>query len=355
MNAQPPVARLPWVVGPLRRTLETQNAHALLVHGPRGVGQFELALGLAQAWLCEATATALVGRPCETCASCRLVQAQSHPDLLVLVPEAMGEALGWGSGEAEEGGEEKGGKKKPSKEIKIEAIRAAIDFATTTSARGRAKVVVVHPAERMNGVAANALLKTLEEPAGNARFVLCSAAPDSLPATIRSRSQSVALPIPPCRQAEEWLAQRGVQEPAVLLAACGGQPQEVLDWSALGIDAFTWRELPGRIAGGEGVASMNAWPLAVVIDALQKVCHDAAALSCGGEPRYFPRASVATGAGLPALLRWAAELRRVASYAEHPWSLGLSVESLVEQGRRALKTPRSERGNEQSLSLNSSR
>ena len=86
----------------------------------------------------------------------------------------------------------RGGKKKPSKEIRVEAIRAAIAFATTTSARGRGKVVVVHPAERMNAVAANAFLKTLEEPAGDARFLLCSAAPDSLLPTIRSRCQAVA-------------------------------------------------------------------------------------------------------------------------------------------------------------------
>ena len=62
---------LPWLEEPLRRALATQRGHALLIHGPQGVGQFELALTLAQAWLCESEEGA---RPCGRCASCRLVQ-----------------------------------------------------------------------------------------------------------------------------------------------------------------------------------------------------------------------------------------------------------------------------------------
>ncbi|MEO7336810.1 MAG: DNA polymerase III subunit delta', partial [Caldimonas sp.] len=174
------VLPLPWLAEPLRLGLERQ-AHALLVQGPEGVGQFELALSLAQAWLCEAPRAPDGARPCGTCASCRLVQAHSHPDLLVVMPEAQREALGWGGsiGDADESGE-KVGKAKPSKEIKVEAVRTAVGFAQTTSARGKGKVLLLHPAERMNTVAANTLLKTLEEPPGDARFLLSCAAPDVL-------------------------------------------------------------------------------------------------------------------------------------------------------------------------------
>ena len=142
----------PWLAEPLRQALATRRGHALLVHGPRGVGQFELSVALAQAWLCETESVPLASRPCSVCASCRLVRARSHPDLLVLLPEALREAVGWGgaAGEGEEGGESGKSTKKPSKEIRVEAVRAAIGFATTTSARGRGKVLVVHPAERMN-------------------------------------------------------------------------------------------------------------------------------------------------------------------------------------------------------------
>ena len=189
----PDVPALPWLAAPLGRALETQTAHALLLHAPGGVGQFELGLLLAQGWLCESTSVPLGERPCGPCASCRLVAAHSHPDLLVLVPEALREGLGWAAADAEEGGEDKAGKKKPSKEIRVDEVRAAIALALTTSSRGRGKVIVIHPAERMNAIAANAFLKTLEEPAGEARFVLCTAAPDGLLPTIRSRCQAIAL------------------------------------------------------------------------------------------------------------------------------------------------------------------
>ena len=112
----------PWIAGPLQRTLASSHAHALLIHGPSGVGQFELALALAAAWLCEGAAVPLGERPCGACASCRLIAARSHPDLVVLVPDALREALGWNAagGAGEEGGE--GSKKKPSKDIRVEAV-----------------------------------------------------------------------------------------------------------------------------------------------------------------------------------------------------------------------------------------
>ena len=344
---------LPWLAAPLRRTLETRRAHALLIHGPGGVGQFELALALAEGWLCEATDRPLADRPCGRCASCKLHAAQSHPDLLVLVPEALREALGWdpgGGNEAEEAGE--GSKRKPSKEIRVEAVRAAIAFASTTSARGRGKVVVVHPAERMNEVAASAFLKTLEEPAGEARFLLCSAAPDSLLPTIRSRCQHVVLLVPPIADATAWLARHGVAQAGVLLAASGGRPQDALGLIERGIDAAGWLALPGRVAAGDATA-LQGWGLPTALDAMQKICHDAAALACGGATRYFPSDRVPSDANLGALLRWSRELARVAAEGEHPWSVDLAIESLVGQGREALKTPRSRGRRQEGFSLNS--
>ena len=270
----------------------------------------------------------------------------------MLVPEALRESLGWEQGGESDEGE--GSRKKPSKEIRVEAVRAAIAFATTTSARGRGKFVVVHPAERMNDVAANAFLKTLEEPAGDARFLLCSAAPDDLLPTIRSRCQQVALAIPPHAAAEAWLVQLGVAEPAVLLAAAGGQPQEAAARAASGLDAAAWLALPRRVAQGDASA-LQGWPLPLAVEALQKVCHDALCLACGGAPRYFPRDRLAQDASLAALLRWSRELARVAVEAEHPWAVDLAIESLVEQGREALKTPRSQHREARGLSLNSRR
>ena len=324
---------LPWLGDWLDAAVRTQHGHAVLLHGPQGIGQWQLALTLAQAWLCETPAE---GRPCGHCASCRLVQARSHPDLLVLLPEALQPVLGWAVADTDGDSSEGGGKtRQPSKEIKVDAVRAAIGFAQTSSARGRAKVVVLHPAERMNAVSANTLLKTLEEPPGAARFVLSCAAPDALLPTIRSRCQSVPMALPAPAQATAWLAEQGVAEAAVMLAAAGGQPQEALEWAQQGIDAALWLRLPALVAQGLS-GGFGSWPLARFVDAMQKLCHDLACLAAGAAPRYFPASALRAGADPAALNAWMRELNRVARHAEHPWNAGLLAESLVQQGQRAL-------------------
>jgi DNA polymerase-3 subunit delta' len=345
---------LPWLDEPRRRILATQRAHALLIHGPGNVGQFDLALAVAQGWLCESAELAAAERPCGRCASCRLCAARSHPDLLVLVPEALRESLGWeqGGGEGEEGGEGGSAKRKPSKEIRIEAVRAGSPRDDHLGARTR-RGVVIHPAELMNDLAASAFLKTLEEPAGQTRPA-CAAAPDRLLATIRSRCQHLVLAVPAARLAEAWLAGQGVAQPAVVLAASGGQPQDALERAERGLDAEAWLALPGRIARGDS-AALQGWPLPLALEALQKVCHDALCVACGGAARYFPSDRVPPGIGVLGLLRWSRELARVALEAEHPWSVDLAIESLVERGREALQTPRSERRGAKALSLNSPR
>jgi DNA polymerase-3 subunit delta' len=326
---------LPWIEAPLRDALATRRGHALLIQGPQGVGQFELALTLAQAWLCEGGGDP---RPCGACASCKLVLSHTHPDLLVLLPEALREPLGWAAAdEGDAGSEDKAGKRKPSKDIRVDEIRQAIAFAQTTSARGRGKVVVIHPAERMNGVSANALLKTLEEPPGDARLLLGCASPDALLPTIRSRCQALVLPLPDPAAAARWLAERAVAQPEVLLAATGGQPQDVLDWIADGIDATQWLALPQQLARGNS-GSLASWPLPRVVDSLQKVCHDAMRLAAGSTPRYFPPQAMPPPASLAALSAWARELARTARQAEHPWNTGLMVESLTQQARQAFDT-----------------
>jgi len=324
---------LPWLEEPLRQALATQRAHALLIHGPQGVGQFELALTLAQAWLCEG---AQPSPPCGHCASCKLVLARSHPDLLVLLPEALREPLGWGlAGEGEEGASDKAGKRKPSKDIRVDEVRQAIAFAQTTSSRGRGKVVVMHPAERMNGVSASALLKTLEEPPGDARLLLSCAAPDALLPTIRSRCQAVPLRLPDTQLASQWLATRDVAQPEVMLAAAGGQAQDALAWASEGMDARLWSVLPQQLARGDATA-LAAWPLARVVDVMQKLCHDAMRMAAGAPPRYFPQASMPAVTALAPLVAWERELARVARHAEHPWSAALMIESLVQQATQAL-------------------
>lgn len=323
---------LPWLA-PWLAAAQRLGSHAVLLQGPQGIGQWELATSLAQGWLCEAPAGP---HPCGRCASCHLVQARSHPDLRVLLPEALQEPLGWSFGSDEEGAAEKGGKgRQPSKEIRVDAVRGAVEFAQTSSARGRAKVLVVHPAERMNGIAANALLKTLEEPPGQARFVLSCAAPEALLPTVRSRCQAIRLAVPDAAVAQAWLAQQGVARPELLLAGAGGQPFEALAWSRAGIGAQEWLRLPAQVARNDASA-VAGWPLALVVEALQKLVHDQLAVAVGAAPRYFPADALQPAAPLAALTDWSRELGRIARHAEHPWNAGLAAEALVAQGAKAL-------------------
>jgi DNA polymerase-3 subunit delta' len=331
----------PWLGDPLRAALASQHAHAIWLNGPAGVGQFDLALALAQAWLCEAAGTrASPEAACGLCASCRLVRARSHPDLMVLVPEALRESLGWNAGDEEEGGgaSEGSSKRKPSKDIRVEEVRRIVSFAQSTAARGRGKVVVLYPAERMNAISANALLKTLEEPPGELRFVLAGATTDALLPTIRSRCQSLSLGVPDARVAADWLASQGVSQAEVLLAAAGGQPEEALAWSKEGLDARIWLALPGQLMRGE-VGGLTAWPISRVVDVLFKVCHDAMRVAAGAAPTYFIGSEPRFHATPVALARWYEELSRLAQHAEHPWQAALTVEWLVQQARCALAPP----------------
>ena len=327
-----------WLAAPLAAACARQQGHALLVHGPAGVGQFEFALRLAKAWLCEAPLGERPGAAaCGRCDACHLFDARAHPDLRVLLPETLQEELGWSSAEADtDDGGDGGKRRQPSKDIRVEQVRSMVQFSTLTRARGRHKVVVVYPAERMNAVSANTLLKTLEEPPPAQRFVLATQAPQRLLATVRSRCQAVRLPAPAREEALAWLRAQGVPAPEILLDGTGGSPLEALAWSQAGVDAKTWAQLPDAVRRGDA-AVLAGWPVPRVVDALQRICHDALALAAGAAPRYFPAMAGPGSRALDGLLAWAAELRRVARHAEHPWHAALLIEALVTQGRQALR------------------
>jgi DNA polymerase-3 subunit delta' len=334
-DAGGPTDDLPWLGRPLAQALATQRGHALLVQGPPGVGQFRFCVQLAQAWLCEATGRSPDQPACGACASCHLFAVRAHPDLLVLLPEALQAALGWGGDEETDARSEAKSKAKPSGEIKVDAVRRAVGFAQQTSARGRSKVVVLHPAEQMNAIAANTLLKTLEEPPGAARFILSTGAVDALLPTIRSRCQQLRLPLPPAAEVLPWLAARGLPSPQVLLGASGGQPLTALELAEGGLTAERWAQLPQQLAQGQAGA-LAQQPLPRVLDALSKLCHDAAVKALGGQPRYFPADAVPAGADPARLTAWAAALRRAQRHAEHPLALSLQLEALLIQARQAL-------------------
>lgn len=329
---------LPWLDEPLTRLL-AMRAHALLVHASPGVGSLQLAARAARAWLCENESSA--ARPCDRCPACQAASARSHPDLRWLVSEEWRQRLGWQGGEVEEAESGTRSPRKPSRQIRIDDVREAIDWLASTSSRGRGKVMVIHAAEALNPAAASALLKTLEEPAAGVHILLTAAEPARLLPTVLSRCQRLRVPPPPPAEAAAWLAARGVAGAEVLLAACAGAPLEALAWSEGGVAAAAWAALPGEIARGRpGV--LASWPVPRVIDALLKLCHDALARSLGGDttgPRFFPAASLPAGGNPEALAAWARSLWRQAATAEHPYSEPLLLDALLLAGRRALAAP----------------
>lgn len=324
----------PWIRAQLRALL-AQRGHAWLLHGPSGLGQYNLALALAQAWLCD--------RPtpdgaCGECDSCHQVEVRSHTDFAVLMPETAMLDLGWPLGEKAQA-ELDDKKRKPSKEIRVDAMRDALEFAQRTSGRGRGKVVMVYPAERMNQVTANALLKTLEEPPGDVRFVLATEAAHQLLPTIRSRCLGHTLAWPAQDEAAAWLQEQGVPGLAAtgLLRAAGGRPEDALRLHAAGLDARAWSQWPKALVRGD-TGALSDWSPAQLVEGLQKLCHDLLAVRSGAAPRFFDAADLPPAASVPALTAWWRSLAATVRTVEHPFNAGLMLEDLVARARTALNS-----------------
>lgn len=138
----------------------TQHAHAYLLHGPAGIGKRALAERLMARLLCQQPAGL---DACGQCKSCYLLAAGTHPDNYILEPEEADKA------------------------IKVDQVRDLVSFVVQTAQLAGRKVVLVEPTESMNINAANALLKSLEEPSGQTVLLLISHQPSRLLPTVKSR------------------------------------------------------------------------------------------------------------------------------------------------------------------------
>jgi len=193
----------PWLQGHwtffMQRLEADKLAHALMIEGPSGVGKTDLAQTMVARLLCRENQP----RACGQCRSCQLLRGAAHPDYFNLQPE--------------EG----------SKVIKVDQVRDVIGKLDLTTSISERKVAYIHPAEAMNAAAANALLKSLEEPAGNTILILVSDNPGRLPVTIRSRCQSITVNQPVARLVHDWLEEVSKATPEQVSAAfqaAGGSP-----------------------------------------------------------------------------------------------------------------------------------
>ena len=177
-------------------------SHGLLIHEDPGAGGLMLAHWIAQRVNCREPARA----PCGECQHCRWIAADQHPDVTRLSPEGE------------------------SKQILIQAVRdLAAELSLTAHANGY-KIAIVAPAEAMNPFAANALLKTLEEPPARTLVLLVTSQPSRLLATLRSRCSRLRLPAPTREEAARYLEDaRGAGPWSEALAATGAGPFALLD------------------------------------------------------------------------------------------------------------------------------
>jgi DNA polymerase-3 subunit delta' len=332
----PSEALPPWIRSQCQQLL-AQPGHAWLLQGPSGLGQYRLALELARSWLCE-NATPLGA--CGSCNSCHAISVHTHADLCLLMPETHMLRLNWPLSEKAQA-EIDDKKRKPSREIRVDAMRDTIEFSQRTSARGRGKVVLVFPAEDMNAITANALLKTLEEPPGEVRFILASESAHQLLPTIRSRCLCHTMEWPHRDIALQWLSGQGIalEEAARLFQASGDRPDDALEAAHAGVPAQAWSQFPAAMVAGDA-SFVRDWPATLLLDNLHKLCHDSMVRMTGATPRFF---EITALKALPpmrwdALSLWAQTLKLARKSADHPFNLGLMQEALVEQARTALNS-----------------
>ncbi len=160
--------------------IQDRVAHAYLFHGDDRIGKRLLALRLAQALLCETVPADQEPDACGACRACRQVEARTHPDFILIEPD----------------------REQANPQIKIELIRDIEHQMIYRPLIGDRKICLIDDADRMTIGAANALLKTLEEPPDHSLFILVSSRPYAMPATIRSRCQALRLTAPAQTQVE---------------------------------------------------------------------------------------------------------------------------------------------------------
>lgn len=173
--------------------------HGLLIKGPNGIGKSQFALALSKVLLCKTEGV----EACSECQSCKLFNAQSHPDLHII---------------------------KSEKQIGVDLIRDAIQKMLSTAQLSGNKVLVIEKADSMTESASNALLKTLEEPTANTFLLLISNKPEHLLATVLSRCEKISINSPSVDDCRAWLNAQGQENVTdSVIKAYANSPYLILD------------------------------------------------------------------------------------------------------------------------------
>jgi DNA polymerase III subunit delta' len=183
--------------------------HALLLCGSRGLGKRDFLRRFVRGLLCQHPSD---GEACGICRSCLLLDAGTHPDYV---------SLSYGL--------RKDGVQRS--EIVVDQIRELSARLATSSQFGGWQIASIDPADAMNAAAANALLKTLEEPASQTMLILLADESWRMPATIRSRCQRIDFQLPEQEMSLAWLQEAGVRDAQTALTAAGGNPGLARIWA----------------------------------------------------------------------------------------------------------------------------
>jgi len=200
---------LPWQSAVFQRALKLKHEqrlpHAVMVETPSDYHMEDLARYLSMLLLCDQAQDLLL---CGACEACRMMSAGTYADFSLVTLEVDPKS------------------KKLNKNIKIDQVRNLIHEVFLTRKYDRLKIAVIYPAESMNKSSANALLKTLEEPADNVLLLLITRNPGRIPVTLRSRCQSWAINPPDEAQSLSWIGTQGVDSASALqyLQYAGGDP-----------------------------------------------------------------------------------------------------------------------------------
>jgi DNA polymerase III subunit delta' len=322
----------------------TRLPHALLFAGPSGVGKRELADALAQRLLCE--------RPrqphelaCGGCPACAMWASGQHPDYRLLQPDAAAEA----EEEGETAGD--GDKKKASKQIRIQQVREVEEFFHVGGHRGGARVCVIDPAEAMNPITANALLKILEEPSASFYFIMISHRWRRLLPTLLSRSRRIMFSPPPTAQSQRWLAEQKVADAAKWLPFFGHAPLEVASAARSGRLKALESVVGDLLKPQDALAQANRWESLVKADGalgmeelvttVQKWLFDLGQCAVAAPPRYFPQQNKALSElsqrlSLPGLLQAQRQVVQLRAWSNHPLNARLFLEDLCVRAFRPL-------------------
>jgi DNA polymerase III subunit delta' len=322
-----------WHRAPLKALLARRDKlpHAMLVQGRAGIGKVEFARLAAQSLLCE---TPDNGFACGTCAACGWFTEGNHPDYREILPESL--KADDGESEAASDGDKA---EKKSAQITIDQVRDLRQFVSLSTHRDGFRVLLIHPAEAMNPAAANALLKTLEEPTPRTLILLVTDQVGRLLATVKSRCQALVLQAPEKAEAVLWLKEQGVNDADVLLAQAGGAPLLALEWADEGYQSQRKQFLDalGELKRSDWLSVAGAFEksdLTQVVHWLQTWCCDLITMKQIGEARHHPDYEsaikrVAADAPLAPLFRYESALRQSRRTIQHPLNARLLLEQLL--------------------------